>query len=267
MTSEARLVDRKNLPSISVVVITYNRIQTLRETVNFFLQNVDYPIEKIELVISDDGSDTNVLEQIRTLPFQKLVEAHKRKGLSANANRGLNAASHEIILQIQDDWKLGSSGANLTQLVQILLDNPEIGLILLNQHPNKNLPYATRTISGHDLRIFHNQPEKRLSKVGDHAYSDWPHIKTRQFVNRIGPYDEALQMWDAELDYSRRINNQKDFAVADIVGLVAFEHIGEEYSYNTGPLHARIKKILLQFRFFRKLRVIKSRALRGSSTH
>ena len=61
-------------------------------------------------------------------------------------------------------------------------------------------------------------------------------------------------MWDNELDYSRRINEQTLYRVADIFGLTVFTHVGADLSYNTGSRVARIKGVLLKIPMLRRLR-------------
>ncbi len=241
-----------SLPSISIVVITYNRFKTLKPTIETLLDMLDYPREKLELIIADDGSNPDIIEQIEKLPHDTFVRTNGVKGFSANANRGLGAARHDVILQIQDDWQLMESGPFLRSAVDVLLQNPDIGMLLLNQSPN-NVSFDTRYIAGHEIRVFHNRPDVLVRNVCEHAYSDWPHIKCRAFVDAIGAYNEKLPMWDNELDYSRRINAQTRYRVADIVGLTALTHIGADLSYNTGSRITRIKGVLLKIPVLRKL--------------
>lgn len=246
-------------PPISVVVITFNRFETLEPTVRCLLERLDYPCDLLELIISDDGSRPDVLAQIRKLPHDRLVESDGRKGLSANANRGLAAASHDLILQIQDDWELTPIGAQFRAAVRAISDTPGLGLFHLNTLPNDQMPHRVEQIAGLNLRLFDNRPDRPVARVGQHPYSDWPHLKTRDFVQAIGPYDEALPMWDAELDYSQRVNAQTEFVIGDCPDLTAFDHIGAELSYNKGSLLSRIKGALLKLPGMPALRDLRNR--------
>src|SRR5262249_61884577 len=76
------------------------------------------------------------------------------------------------------------------------------------------------------------RPGVRVDLVGQHAYTDWPHLKRRAFHDLIGPYQEGTRMWESELDFSRRVNAQTTTLIGDIDNLDAFRHIGQAHSYN-----------------------------------
>jgi GT2 family glycosyltransferase len=228
------------LAKVSVVFITYDRIETLEPTLRSFLARTDYPRDRLELVVSDDASPASVQERIRNLDFDRFCFSKKRSGLGANANRGLAAAGGNYILQLQDDWECTASPGYLRKVVAIMEKRPEIGMLILNEHP-ADLPVRSREdFDNVALTIYENRPEVPVEKVGDHAYTDWPHIKRRAFIDAIGPYLESPRMWETELDYSRRVNLQRQFFIADIGGWTLFKHIGAELSFNTGPLKTQI---------------------------
>jgi hypothetical protein len=121
-------------------------------------------------------------------------------------------------------------------------NNDDLGMLILNQHPAKLPVRSLRLVESDTIRVYDNNPHRPVRMVGEHAYTDWPHIKRRSFVDEIGPYKEGVKMWETELDFSRRVNVQTRYFVADIAGTNVFEHIGADLSFNTGPWKTRMAK-------------------------
>ena len=220
------------LPRISVLFITYNRLVTLGPTLDAFLTKTDYPRDLLELVCCDDCSPPTVQRELRRMPFDIHCLAAKRRGLGANVNQGLRAATCDLVLQLQDDWECTGPADYLLHAVSALESVSEVGMVILKRHPNDLLLHSLRSCSGGVLRVFANRPEVKIENVGEHAYTDWPHLKRRSFHEKLGAYAVGVPMWEMELEFSRRVNAQKGTFVADIEGLNAFHHIGEDYSHN-----------------------------------
>lgn len=227
-------------PLVSVVFVTYDRVDTLRETRASFLAMTDYPRDRLELVVADDGSPEDRQAVIRQLGFDKLAMSRTNRGLGANVNQGIAAARGDYVLQLQDDWECVGPPDYLARALAVLEANQDVGVVICRPHP-RVLPMRRTAHVGNDVvRVFDNEPARTVRMVGEHGYTDWPHLKRRAFIDAIGPYRQGRRMWETELDYARRVNAQTRYYIADIVGLDAFKHIGAEVSYNTGPLAGRV---------------------------
>jgi len=238
-TNKSRAED---LPVISVVFVTFDRLITLQPTFASFLNNTDYPRDRLELIVCDDCSPKAVQAELRRMPFDLHCLATQRRGLGANVNQGLRAASGDLIFQLQDDWMCQGAVDYLRRATAAIRAAPDIGLIILNQHPMP-LPIRRKETIGEDtLRIFDNRPNTKVKMVGEHAYTDWPHLKRRAFHEQLGFYAEGVPMWEMELDFACRVNAQTTTFIADIEGLDGFSHIGADHSYNTGTRRARLAK-------------------------
>src|SRR6266568_1501643 len=98
---------RMNVPlKISVVVATYNRAETLRETIHH-LTDQDLDPACYEVVIADDGSPDHtrqvVEEAMKVVPFHLTYVTHPNHGIGYTQNRGLEAAKAPIVLMMADD--------------------------------------------------------------------------------------------------------------------------------------------------------------------
>jgi len=86
-------------PGVSMVVAAYNEEKVIKEKIENFL-SLDYPPEKIELVIGSDGSTDGTADRVR--PFMgarvRLFEFSKRRGKAAVLNDIVKEAQNRIIL-------------------------------------------------------------------------------------------------------------------------------------------------------------------------
>jgi len=233
-------------PLVSVVVTGYRRPSHLRRTIESFLHFNTYP--NLELVLADDGSPAEQQAEMRQLPFDTFVMSESNRGLGANTNAGLRAARGEFVLHLQDDWRCDGPAGLLEAAVAVMQERPEIGLVRL-RWPQPELRYTAWTSrAGLPVRIYASPPARRE----DFVYSDNPHLKSRAFVDFIGPYAESRKMWKTELDMRDRFNAQTRFAAAFIEGFHCFEHIGDDASFNRPSARARLSAQLAKLPWLRR---------------
>ena len=97
-------------PTVSIVLPTYNE-ERIVETKLDDLFELDYPMEKIELVIVDSSTDDtrdiiqNYFED-REAPALVLLEEDERRGLAPALNDAYAAASNEMVVKTDCDSKL-----------------------------------------------------------------------------------------------------------------------------------------------------------------
>jgi glycosyltransferase involved in cell wall biosynthesis len=227
-----------NRPLVSVVVIGYRRPELLERTVESLLRVTQY--RPLELILADDGSPSDMQERMRKLPFDRFVMASQNRGLGANANAGLRAASGEMILQLQDDFECTGPGDYLARAVAVLREAPDIGLIRLTNFADIG-SFRARVIAGSRCRVFDwpGEPEELRW-----LYSDNPHLKRRAVHETIGYYAERIRMELTETDFCRRFNRARTFGAAAIDGYDAFRHIGAERSHRRGGFKERTWRVI-----------------------
>jgi len=117
-------------PSVSVVLPTYNE-EKIVETKLDDLLALDYPMEKVELVVVD-SSDDNTRKIIREFfadrdaPELVLIEEDERRGLAPALNEAYAAASNEMVVKTDCDSKLP---ADVFREAAANLADPEIAAV------------------------------------------------------------------------------------------------------------------------------------------
>ena len=94
----------QKLPFFSVIVPTYNRPDKLRNCLNA-LTKLEYPIDRFEVVIVDDGSSESV-EPVADLfrqRFSLFLDKQPNAGPAAARNRGASHSKGEYLVYTDDD--------------------------------------------------------------------------------------------------------------------------------------------------------------------
>lgn len=91
---------------LSVVIPTFNRCDSLKRTLEG-LSRQTAPRDSFEAIVvsdgSSDGTDEMVTAYARSAPFPLLLHRQNNAGPSAARNRGIRAASGEVIVFLDDD--------------------------------------------------------------------------------------------------------------------------------------------------------------------
>lgn len=100
----SEIPDNPNFPKVSVILTTYNREYFFTESIESILDQ-DYP--NLEIIVSDDGSEDNTFsiasEYAKDNPHIKVVRNARTRGSAGNRNNGLDYASGELLLLLDDD--------------------------------------------------------------------------------------------------------------------------------------------------------------------
>jgi len=169
-------------PTLAINVVTYNRKETLRVTLQR-LQTHLYYVGPRALFVADDGSDDGTQAMLaEEFPSAVLIQS-QRVGMGANTNAGLRAglAVADYVLQFQDDMQLLAT-LDLHPHIERLRDDPTCGFIRL------------WGVGGHRYKANLEGNYWRVHWDSDELYipSDRPHVKHRRFHEFFGFYPEGL---------------------------------------------------------------------------
>jgi len=145
--------------TISVIVVTWNDRENLLRCLAS-LEAQDWPRERVQLIVVDDGSTDGTAEAVRQAHPDALLVVKKNSGADNSRNHGLDRASGEIIALIDADctapphW-LDSLAAGLDEF-----DTPVIGGRIL--HPDG---FWARMIGISDFGEFQGTRPKAVSNI------------------------------------------------------------------------------------------------------
>lgn len=170
------------MPTISVIIPTYNRAHTLVRALDSVLTQTR-PAD--EIIVVDDGSDDGTAELVtRDYPTVKLIEQQNR-GVSAARNGGIEKTCGEwvALLDSDDEW---------------LPQKLEKQLALLAQQPSHKLIHSDEIWIRNGMRV--NQMKKHAKKGGwifQHclplcAISPSAVMIHRSLFDEVGLFDETL---------------------------------------------------------------------------
>ena len=149
-------------PETSVIVLNYNGLEHL-ETCFRSLAALNYPAERLELVLVDNGSTDGSAAWMRThFPAVRIVETGRNLGFAGGNNAGANVARGEFVAFLNNDTRVSPDW--LAELVAPFQDAPQIaatGSRILNWD-GARLDYAHSGINfyGYGYQLDHGRPVK-----------------------------------------------------------------------------------------------------------
>lgn len=204
-------ISTNTLPTISIVVLTFNRWDLTAQCLESIFDCSDYPGE-FEVVVADNGSTDETLEQLGLWalkePRLKCVPNGANLGFSAGNNCGVAAASGDYLVILNNDTVI-TRGWLLT-MIRHFQRNPKLGL----------LGPVTNNI-GNEARIgtitytsLENMPKAAKPYTLTHLAALYP-LRTAAFFcvmlpravwNAVGTLDENYgRGFFEDDDYCRRI--------------------------------------------------------------
>lgn len=117
-------VQHRDLPLVSVIIPVYNRPHEIQQCLAS-LEVLDYPADKIEVIVVDDGSRDHTAAVVRRFDARLIVQPYNR-GQSAARNTGARVARGEIIAFLDSDCIAGPGW--LRDLVPYFQD-PRVALV------------------------------------------------------------------------------------------------------------------------------------------
>lgn len=106
MGSEDIAMGASSLPSVSVIIPTFNRRESLLRTLES-LERQTYPVDRFEVIVVDDGGadGTEAVAQ-RGFPFSLQYVRQENQGAATARNRGALQSSGEFLIFVDDDIRL-----------------------------------------------------------------------------------------------------------------------------------------------------------------
>lgn len=115
------MIESNSLPFVSICTITFNRRPFINMMKKCF-EHQDYPKDKIEWIIVDDGTD-KIEDLVKEIPQVKYFPIEKKLSLGKKRNMSHDKSSGEIIIYMDDDDYYPSD--RISHAVSMLMKNPD----------------------------------------------------------------------------------------------------------------------------------------------
>lgn len=200
---------------ISILITHYKRPEIILSCLNA-IRAIEWKVP-IEIVVTDDGSDFQTQNVLKTLPIDKLLLSAKNMGLASNLNKGLRACNGDYILYVQEDFLMK------LDFVEVV----EESLKLLKEGTLDMIRYCANYRFTHLISITENinkipKFSFRNFNVNTFQYSDNPFMTTPCFFERFGYFLENTSGAYGETEYAMRI--LKSYAKIGITNKYYFKH-------------------------------------------
>lgn len=251
----------KDFPEIAILVITYNRYDSLKATLDALQANVIYPADKLHIIVSDDSTGGNYLTHLRKVKAykewgkgMKAIEMPERSGWGKHVNFALthiyqNMPNVQYVFQIEDDYIL-TRQLDLQVGVALLENKPDIGMLryrgtagmhaIFHQFEadiSNYLPDYDESSGQIQGRLCYLQMDSGSQSLW--IYSNGAHLKRLRGENNFhefyGQYPEGLKLGDTEEMYAHIVKDKMTQANAPAITILPefvtmkFQHIGHTW--------------------------------------
>lgn len=145
-------MNRRDLPLVSVIIPTYNRVHTLPTAIDSVLKQT---YENLELIVMDDGSEDGTEQYVRNIadPRIRYQKSETNMGPSAARNSGARLAAGEYLAfqDSDDEWmpdKLEKEMDRMLEEEETTMVYCEFGLYLDGKFlicvPPRDIPYQEK---------------------------------------------------------------------------------------------------------------------------
>ncbi len=174
---------------VTLLVTHYNRSRSLEHLLQSF-KNIHCVFE--DIVVSDDGSKPEHLHYLRQLQKTytfRIVTTPVNKGLGNNINKGQDAVRTPYTLYVQEDFEPAADFAlHFTHAVNIMCEKEAIDVVRFYAY--FKYPYLQPYKNGYSYMQFKwwLPGYKKF-----YAYSDHPHLRRSNFLQKFGRYPEGVK--------------------------------------------------------------------------
>src|SRR3989344_5884994 len=140
-------------PNVSIVIPAYNEEKNIQECVDSVF-NSDYPKEKMEVIVVDDGSKDNTLELLKKYKKIKILRQNHLGKVEA-LNLGARSSSHDFIFTADADTTLDK---NCLRELLIPLADEKVGATTGNNNVKnkKSIASAFQNVEYHFINLIAN---------------------------------------------------------------------------------------------------------------
>lgn len=219
---------------ICLILLTYNRLEYAKKTLNSCLTNLKYS-DELRVHIASDGDDPDYIQKLHELASNLLesdqlvtVTNSERGGYGKNYNLAMQVAHQvaDIVLPMEDDWELVRE-----------LDLDELSVPLYSGYGCVRMGYIGWTQPLRSEFVSINNKHYLLfdpDSPEPHVFAGHPRLESVNWARNVGPWPEGLLPGATEFAVAQRKESRQGvvWPIYEITPAGnAFVHIGAERSY------------------------------------
>ena len=197
---------KRKYPLISVVILNYNGLKFLKETIPPLLE-LSYP--NYELIVVDNGSNDGSVKYLNRFNKIKVIENTKNLGYSKGKNIGVRSAKGEYVLLLDNDILIKNKNI-LEKLLKEFTKHKNnkimFSILTIDRGKRKTTYYCNTTfnsfLSNKAIPIHRVVNYKNLIKMS-YPYGRAIFFKKSWFI-KIGGYDESQPFYIDDYDIGLR---------------------------------------------------------------
>lgn len=222
------------LPKIGVVILNWNQWESTFKCITS-IKDSKYPIDRLKIIVVDNGSDNESIYQLKQIPDTKLLELPTNQGFSAGNNIGIRFALHKrcnyILIQNNDTvvrpffFEALLEAFNMHHSAGIVVPK-----IVYKDHPDViwyaggrfRKPRIIGELIGNkmkDREMYNNQ------SVTDFAVGCSMMVESTVF-NKVGLFDEDFFLYHEDVDFSLRVREHSYSIQYQPTAIVEHEEFG-----------------------------------------
>jgi GT2 family glycosyltransferase len=200
------------VPRVSVVMLSYNRPQMLREALEGLRQQT-YPADRLELLVVDNRSSASdeVARVVAEFPRVRLVANAENLGFTGGMNAGIRASTGELVYLTEDDIVLHPD--NVAELVKYMESDPGAGVVsgVMHDKESGKIWFAGGFVTlgaRFDIRMpgRYEADAGQLTRPFPVTYlSGSSMLARRDFWTKLGGFREDFFMYCEDVEISLRV--------------------------------------------------------------
>jgi glycosyltransferase involved in cell wall biosynthesis len=241
---------------VTLLVTHYNRSASLERLLRTFN---DIACRFGNIVISDDGSRPEHLAQLYELQRRygfTLLTTPQNRGLGNNINKGQDAVTTPYTLYVQEDFVPKETfPIHFKDALQFMQQDASLDAVRFYAY--FNYPYTKPFGKGFSEMIF-KRPLWYANHLKFYCYSDHPHLRRSDFLQKFGRYPEGIKGDATEFSMALSFLKKKGRALLydDFTGIIDQANSSAEPStmqrshWRNGrnPIALFLRQLYLKFR-------------------
>ena len=198
----------------SIVIVTWNTAEITKKCVD----TINQYLPGQEIIVVDNGSQDNTVEVLKKIRNVKIIENYANLGFSKANNIGFKQVTNDYLVFMNSDIELIDD--TLSQMVQFLKNNPNIGIIgpkFLNPDMTPQASVFPPQTALNAFREFWLNQKESYSKyipqtknpVNVSYISGGCIATSKDFFQKIGGWNEKYFFYFEDMDLCRQVSRFK----------------------------------------------------------